>query len=721
MNAPPYRPSAEERERALTEEAELLRRVAHNVPVAIAYYERAGFRCRYANQGYARMFGLDEQRILGRTFAEVIGAEAAARIQPSVDIVLAERRTAAYERELPPDDDGPRFIEVSLVPHLGADGDAIGAFVLIADITRHRRAERALRESEDRLARFMHATQEGIVFHRDGTITDANPPLLALVGYTLDELRGRWAIDLVAPDQRERVADVMARGAELRYETAVQHRDGHRIPVEFIVRTMQFGGERLRMTIVRDMREWLDAQARIRHLAEHDVLTGLPNRSAFIERLQQRLAAATASAGDASAPRALLFVDLDHFKRVNDSLGHLAGDALLRTVAERLRAALGAHDLAGRFGGDEFLVLLATGADNDTDSDTSAGAGASGRVAGRAAVERRARRLLDVVQAPVALPGASISVTPSIGIALFPDDGADADTLIQHADTAMYRAKGSGRAACAFFEPAMAAEVFGELQLESRLGEALTAGEFELQYQPQLRGADGAVVAVEALLRWRHPQRGLLAPAEFLAVAEARRLLLPIGRWVLREALRQAVHWPAGPDGAPLRVAVNLSALEFQAADLLPMVTAALADAGVDGRTLEIELTESLLMGDTAPVQRVLAALRALGVRLTLDDFGTGYTSLGRLRGLPIERLKVDRSFVGALPGDAGAAAIVSAIAQLAAAFGLRLVAEGIETEAQRDWVLAHGCAELQGHALQPPLAAEAIARWLQARPVAAG
>jgi diguanylate cyclase (GGDEF)-like protein/PAS domain S-box-containing protein len=708
MNAPPYRPSAEERERALTEEAELLRRVAHNVPVAIAYYERAGFRCRYANQGYARMFGLDEQRILGRSFAEVIGAEAAAQIQPSVDTVLAERRTVAYERELPPDDGGPRFIEVSLVPHLGADGDAIGAFVLIADITRHRRAERALRESEDRLARFMHATQEGIVFHRDGFITDANPPLLALVGYTLEELRGRWAIDLVAPDQRARVADVMARGAELRYESALQHRDGRRIPVEFIVRTMQFGSERLRMTIVRDMREWLDAQARIRHLAEHDVLTGLPNRSAFIERLQQRLAATRPGApatGDA-APVALLFVDLDHFKRVNDSLGHLAGDTLLRTVADRLRAALGAHDLAGRFGGDEFLVLLA--------------ADAGGPVRDRAAVERRARRLLEVVQAPVALPGASISVTPSIGIALFPDDGADADTLIQHADTAMYRAKGSGRAACAFFEPAMAAEVFSELQLESRLAEALAAGEFELLYQPQLRGADGAVVAVEALLRWRHPQRGLLAPADFLAVAEARRLLLPIGRWVLHEALHQAARWPAGTDGAPLRVAVNLSALEFQAVDLLPMVTAALADAGVDGRTLEIELTEPLLTGDPAPVQRALAALRALGVRLTLDDFGTGCTSFGHLRGLPIDRLKVDRSFVGALPDDAGAAAIVRAIAQLATAFGLRLVAEGIETEAQREWVLAHGCTELQGHALQTPLDAEAIARWLQARAVAA-
>jgi EAL domain-containing protein (putative c-di-GMP-specific phosphodiesterase class I) len=287
----------------------------------------------------------------------------------------------------------------------------------------------------------------------------------------------------------------------------------------------------------------------------------------------------------------------------------------------------------------------------------------------------------------------------------------------------MYHAKGGGRAACRFFEPAMAARVYEELQLESLLAEALADGAFELHYQPQLRASDGAVVAVEALLRWRHPTRGLLRPAEFLAVAEARRLMLPIGRWVLHEALRCAAGWPAGPDGVPPRVAVNLSPLEFQAPDLLALVGSALADAGVDGSALELELTEPLLMGDPEPVQRALGGLRALGVRLTLDDFGTGYTSLGRLRGLPIERLKVDRSFVAELavgaddPGSRpGADAIVRAIVQLGRAFGLRVVAEGVETEAQHAWACANGCDELQGHWLQPPLAADALRRWFASR-----
>jgi PAS domain S-box-containing protein len=336
----------------LSAQEELLRRLADNVPVAIAYFEAKENRCQFANEGYARMFGHTTQSLLGLPVADIIGAEANAAIQPHVRIALDERRTAAYERELPGPDGGRRHIEVSLVPHAGPDGVPIGAFVLIADITRHRRAEAALRESEDRLARFMQATAEGIVFHREGFITDANPPLLSLLGHALDEVRGRWSLDFVAPDQRERVRGVMAAGTELAYETAVQHRDGTRIPVEFIVRTMLHQGERLRMTIVRDIRDRLAVQQRIRHLAEHDALTGLPNRAAFVERLQHRLA------GSAEGGLALLFIDLDHFKRVNDSLGHLAGDALLRTVAQRLTAGLRPGDAVARFGGDEFLVML---------------------------------------------------------------------------------------------------------------------------------------------------------------------------------------------------------------------------------------------------------------------------------------------------------------------------------------------------------------------------
>jgi PAS domain S-box-containing protein len=229
---------------ALRAELEQFRLLANNVPVAIAYYERQGFTCRYANVGYATMFGRDERSIIGLTFAQIIGEAAALQIQPQVDAILRERRPASYERQLPDGSGGSRYIDVNLLPHIGPAGEAVGAFVLIADITRHRRAELALRESEDRLAKFMHASAEGIVFHKDGLITDANPPLLALMGYTLAEMRGRHALDFVAADQRERVGGVMAAGAELTYETAVAHKDGSRVPVEFIVRTLHYQGER---------------------------------------------------------------------------------------------------------------------------------------------------------------------------------------------------------------------------------------------------------------------------------------------------------------------------------------------------------------------------------------------------------------------------------------------------------------------------------------------
>ncbi len=691
MNAPV--PMTVDREQALLEEARLLRRLAHNVPVAIAYFESREMRCQFANAGYARLFGADEAAIIGRPFADIIGADAARLIQPRVDTVLQQRRTSTYEREVRGDAGEKRTIEVTLVPHLdAAEREVIGAFVLIADITRHRQAEQELRDSEERLARFMQATAEGIVFHRDGHITDANPPLLALLGYTLEEVRGRWAVDFVAPAERERVTAVMNAGAEVRYETCVLHRDGSEIPVEFIVRTMHVDGQALRMTIVRDQRDRRAAQARIEHLARHDALTGLPNRGEFIERFAERLPAAHA----AGRMLALLFIDLDHFKRVNDSLGHFVGDALLRTVAERLTATVRGSDLVARFGGDEFLVLL--GGELD-----------------RARAAEVAAKLLGAIETDVTVEGATVSVTPSIGVALFPDDGDSAEALIQHADTAMYHAKSQGRAAVRFFAPEMAAEAYRELVMEGQLAQALRADEFELHLQPQLRHRDGAVVCVESLIRWRHPERGLLTPGEFIALAEARRLMRPIGRWVLDRALAEAARWRAAgwPD---LPVSVNLSTAEFRAPGFLESVRAALACHGLPGRALEIELTERMLMDDVEAVRRTLAPLKELGVRIAVDDFGTGYTSLAHLRDLPVDRLKIDRSFVADLPAAAGSAAIVRAIVQMAGALGLDVVAEGVETPAQLDWLVAQGCGELQGFLILAPVAAPVFEEWLAAR-----
>jgi diguanylate cyclase (GGDEF)-like protein/PAS domain S-box-containing protein len=494
----------------------------------------------------------------------------------------------------------------------------------------------------------MHASAEGIVFHKDGIIVDANPPALQLMGRTLDEVLGKAALDFVAPDQRERVGGVMAAAAELTYETAVLHADGSRLPVEFIVRTMRYGDERQRMTLVRDLRDRIEARARIDYLAHHDALTGLPNRTSFIDRVETLLA----GADRAGTTPAMLFIDLDHFKRVNDSLGHLAGDALLQTVARRITGCLRADDLVSRFGGDEFMVLLSGG--------TPAGA-----------VRDVARKLVAAVGAPMQLDAASISVTPSIGIAFFPRDGRTPDELIQHADLAMYQAKSRGRAGWQFYTAGLADAAQEQLSVESQLARAVRDGEFVLHFQPQLRLHDAAIIGCEALIRWASPDRGLVQPGDFLPVAEASRLMLPIGRWVLREALREARRWRDLGAGL-LPVAVNLSALQFQQADFVDTLQQLLLETGSDGAALQLELTERLLMDDVESARSKLQRIRSLGIGISVDDFGTGYSSLAHLKELPIDRLKIDRTFVRDLPHDRGSSAIAGAVIGLARSLGLR-------------------------------------------------
>ena len=683
--------------RDLQTQVEQLRLMSDNVPVGMAYYDLAGFSCRYANAVYCRMFGLTPESIVGRSFAEIIGADTARLIQPQVDAMLRDKRASSYERQMQVAADDLRWIDVHLLPHLSDTGVLQGAFVLITDITRHRQAELALRQSEERLAKFMHASAEGIVFHRLGLITDVNPPLLQLLDLTLEEMMGRPTLDFVAPSERARVASVIASGAEITYQSLAVHRDGSHIPVEFIVRTMQHQDEKLRMTIVRDMRDRLAAQERIHFLAHHDPLTGLPNRNSFIDRIEHLIQRAE-SAGDVQ-DFGLLFIDLDHFKRVNDSLGHLVGDQLLKTVAERITLALRSSDLVARFGGDEFIVLVSDSPSLD-------------------AVREVAHKLLQVIATSLVLADTSISVTPSIGVALYLRDGRTPDELIKHADTAMYDAKTRGRAGFRFFVPAMAEAAREALALEGRLAQAVRDQEFVLFFQPQRSLQDGRLVGAEALVRWQHPERGLVGPDQFIRLAESRRLMLPIGRWVMREALRHATRWQAA-GWLPGPVSVNLSSSQFEAPDFVDGVIAVLAEAGAQGTQLELELTEHMLASDLWNVQLMLGSLKSHGVRIAIDDFGTGYTSLAHLKDLPIDRLKIDRSFVKDLPDDTRSGAIAQAIVQVARSLGLDVVAEGVETVAQRDWLRAQGCSAMQGFLDARPMPAEDFERWLkQARPV---
>lgn len=683
-------------EAALENEAARFKLLADYVPAWIALYDAKTERCLFANRGYAEAFGLTEESILGKTFGEIIGPEALKVIQPAVDRVLAERIAVSYERELPEADGTPRWIEVHLIPQLGEDGVPVASCVMINDITKHRLAERQVRESEARLDKFMQATVEGILFHKDGITTDVNPPCCELVGYTLPEMVGRHVLSFIAPDELNKVKEVMRLGKEVRYETAVMHKDGTRIPVEFIVRTIERDGEKLRMTIVRDIRDRLASEARIQHLAHHDALTGLLNRAAFMDRMALLMRRAERK----GEMLALLFIDLDNFKRVNDSLGHLEGDQVLTTVSERLVGALRASDLVGRFGGDEFVVLLSDLASRDD-------------------IKVVLDALLSVVEVPVKADGRALSVTPSIGVAVYPDDGKQAEDLIQHADTAMYRAKARGRATYQFFEPALAETAYADLVLEAELAQGLTRNEFELFFQPQVEATTGQLSGAEALLRWRHPERGLLSPDSFIFVAERHRLMLNLGEWVLREAALTARRWREKgltQGHGPMRIAVNLSRIQFHLDGFADTVKRVLQECHAEGQWLELELTERMLIDDIAHAPATLTQLRALGLTVSVDDFGTGYTSLAHLTELPLDKLKIDQGFVARLPDDVGAQAITRAIVQMAVGLGLTVTAEGVRSAAQWQLLASWGCQQFQGELVGAPMPAAEFEAWVKAR-----
>jgi diguanylate cyclase (GGDEF)-like protein len=428
-------------------------------------------------------------------------------------------------------------------------------------------------------------------------------------------------------------------------------------------------------------------EAQIRHLARHDPLTDLPNRSYFREQME--FAEARMRRGETMA---VLCVDLDHFKGVNDTLGHLVGDAILQAVADRLRACVREIDLVARLGGDEFAVL-----------QSALSLPEDGAVL--------ASRIVEAIAEPFDVQGHQILIGASIGIAVAPADGRDANTLMKNADLALYRAKGEGRGAFHFFEPGMDAAIQERHAIEVGLRLALSRNELRLVYQPLLSLHENRIVGLEALLRWDHPERGTIPPQEFVPVAEETGLIIPIGEWVLREACAAAASWPDD-----VSIAVNLSPVQFKNRNLTHHVTNALAESGLSPRRLELEITESLLLSDSDLTIKILHQLRRLGVRISMDDFGTGYSSLSHLRSFPFDKIKIDRSFVHELTSRSDSAAIVTAVIGLGRSLGIATTAEGVETEAQLDIVREQGCSEVQGFLFSPPLPAVAVARLLAAK-----
>jgi diguanylate cyclase (GGDEF)-like protein len=441
-----------------------------------------------------------------------------------------------------------------------------------------------------------------------------------------------------------------------------------------------------------DITERRRSESRIAHMATHDPLTDLPNRSFLRDRLTQSLFAATKEEADGSAsPKALLLLDLDRFKEINDTLGHAAGDRLLRTVADRLRNLVGEQDLVARLGGDEFAILHSV------------------KHAGEAAT--LSQRIIDALVAPYDLEGHRANVGASIGISLAPTDGLDPEVLLRCADLALYRAKAQGRGGFAFFNSEMTASAQQRRVLELELREALVLSQFETWYQPQFNVKTGRVSGAEALIRWRHPMRGIVGPNEFIAIAEEVGLIVPIGERVMRQACRDAARWRDGT-----RVAVNISAVQFRSNRLAETVVSALAAGGLPPARLELEITESVLLEETEATLETLHQLRGLGVRVALDDFGTGYSSLSYLRSFPFDKIKIDRSFVREVTESANGAAIVRAIASLGASLGMEITAEGVETKEQFDLIRAEGCTEAQGFYFSVPRPASELVELMGSR-----
>ena len=448
---------------------------------------------------------------------------------------------------------------------------------------------------------------------------------------------------------------------------------------------------------MQDITERQRAEEKISHLAYFDNLTDLPNRQFFRMRADEALALAKRD----GRTLALLFIDLDNFKRTNDTLGHTIGDYLLKAVAERLRNAVRGSDQLtrhsgqqlGRFGGDEFIALL-------TNIDPTA-------------VSAVAKRLIQKLAQPLELESHTVSLTASIGISIFPNDGDDVDTLLKHADIAMYYAKRSGKNTCQFFDTSMNEAALKRLSLEKELRGALEQGEFSLHYQPQLDLVTGAIVGVEALLRWRNPRLGQVSPVDFIPLAEETGLIVTIGAWVLSTACAQAAAWLA-QGLPPLRIAVNLSPCQFAQPDLVQQITDILAQTGFDARYLELEITESLLMQDVEQAIETMTALKEMGVMLAIDDFGTGYSSLSYLQRFPIDRLKIDRAFVSAITSDTGSASIALAVIAMAHSLELGVVAEGVETSEQQMWLAKNTCDEIQGYLISRPLPLQELAQLLQ-------
>ncbi|MFO7304500.1 MAG: EAL domain-containing protein [Gammaproteobacteria bacterium] len=675
------------------------------------------YRCRddahwtmeFVSEGCRRLTGYDPEDLLFNrrvSYQAIIHPEDRPRVQEEVRAGLRNSQRFDCEYRILHASGDWRWVWERGTGVFDSEGRLLAIEGIVQDVTARKRSLNALREAERRYYNLFENALEGIFRTTpSGQFLDANPALARIFGCDspLDLMRTYTDPEkqlYVDPGRRAQFIELVNRhGSVSGFESQVRKKNGEIIWISENARAVYDEDGRVVCFegTVEDVTERKLYQARIEQQANYDTLTGLANRSLLNERLQE----AIANAEKDGTRLAVVFVDLDRFKFINDSLGHHVGDELLRAIAARLKANMREGDTVARLGGDEFVLLITGERDPD-------------------AIAAVLERMLKDISQPWSIPQGDFTFTCSMGVALYPDDGQTAETLLKHADSAMYRAKETGRNNIQFFTAQLNEAITERLELENNLRRALERQQFELNYQPRIDLRTGAVIGAEALIRWRLSDEQTVEPSRFIPVAEEVGLIAPIGKWVLETACAQNKAWQdAGLP--PLVVSVNVSARQFRHDDLVHTIAQALDRTKLAPCYLEIELTESAVMHDAERFVAMLNELNDLGVQIAIDDFGTGYSSLSYLKRFPVDRLKVDRSFVQDIATDADDATIVRTIIALGHNLGLKVVAEGVETAEQLAFLRENGCDELQGYLFGAPVPAEEFARLLRSRQSSSG
>jgi diguanylate cyclase (GGDEF)-like protein/PAS domain S-box-containing protein len=679
-------------------EAEL-RLIMDNVPARVSYIDR-DYRYRFLNRHDEDWLAESRKELAGKRVVDVVGEERFAQVKPLFDRVL-KGETVSTEQMMVQPDGGVKWESVHYAPNRDAEGNVIGIYAVHSDVHDQKRNEEALRRANWMLSSHIGNTPLAVMeWDRDYELVRWSPQAENIFGWTTDEVLGMQLTDNVLLHEDDRAASYslierLKSGDEPRATglTRNHRKDGETIWCEWYHSALLDDQGRIVsiLSFVQDVSSRIQAEERLQYLATRDALTGLPNRLLLNERLHQAIAQARRSGRRVG----VLFIDLDRFKNVNDTLGHRIGDELLKRVSQALSGALRETDLLARLGGDEFMVIV-----EDFDDPEVLG--------------RVAQKLCDAVAHPIRIEEHDIYVTSSIGIAVYPDDSDDPEELLKHADVAMYRSKELGRNTYQFLDAGLAERRVRQHSLESALRTALRTGQLALHYQPLVRVADGRVIGAEALLRWSDPELGDVPPQVFIPVAEESGLIHALGEWVLATAAAQCRAWRDA--GLALSVAINLSARQFYRDDLARRTLETVRAAGCEPSWLELEVTETSLLHDLDAIRKVLQEFRDEGFAVAIDDFGTGYSSLTHLKHFPIDTLKIDISFIADLETDPGDAAITEAIIGLARGLGLNVVAEGVGTQAQLDFLSQRGCDAFQGFFVGAPMPPEAFVAFCAAR-----